>query len=126
MPVDCAFCDIPDHQVIAREGPCLAIWTEEDPAGSAMVLPLRHVVAPWDLDDEEWAATRLIVDRLRRQISESHAPAGWNVGWNVAPVGGQTVPHAHCHLVPRYADEAFAGRGLRWWLKHPDNTRGGR
>lgn len=123
MPVDCAFCDVPDRAVIAREGPCLAIWTGEAPEGSAMVLPVRHVVAPWDLDDDEWVATRTLLARLRQQIAVTHAPQGWNVGWNVAPVGGQTVPHAHCHLIPRYADEVYAGRGLRWWFKQPSNSR---
>ena len=88
-----------------------------------MVLPIRHVAAPWDLDDEEWAATRTLLAALRERIDESHAPAGWNVGWNVGPVGGQTVSHVHCHLVPRYADEAYAGRGLRWWVKQPDSVR---
>ncbi|MFB4288808.1 HIT family protein [Nonomuraea sp. ATR24] len=50
-----------------------------------------------------------------------HAPDGWNVGWNVGPVGGQSVAHAHCHLVPRYAGEPFAGRGIRAWIKDPAN-----
>jgi hypothetical protein len=52
-------------------------------------------------------------------------PDGWNIGWNVEEVGGQDVMHAHCHLVPRYGDEAYAGRGMRWWLKQPENARFG-
>lgn len=56
------------------------------------------------------------------QVLETHQPDGWNVGWNVGPVGGQIMDHAHCHLVPRYRDERYAGKGLRWWLKQPENA----
>jgi diadenosine tetraphosphate (Ap4A) HIT family hydrolase len=28
---------------------------------------------------------------------------------------GQRVPHAHLHVVPRWADEPHAGKGT-WWL----------
>jgi histidine triad (HIT) family protein len=123
MPDTCPFCDVAEPDVIARDGPCFAIWTGEPPAGSAMVLPIRHVGAPWDLDEGEWAATHRLLAAMQKRLTASHAPDGWNVGWNVGRVGGQSVPHAHCHLVPRYADEAYAGRGLRWWVKQPTNTR---
>jgi len=124
MTDECPFCALPNDEVVDREGPCLAIWTGEPPAGSAMVLPVRHVEAPWELDDEEWAATRTLLARLRDVITAEHGPDGWNVGWNVGTVGGQTVTHAHCHLVPRYADETYAGRGLRWWFKQESNRVG--
>jgi hypothetical protein len=26
-------------------------------------------------------------------------------------------------MIPRFADEPFAGRGIRWWFKQPENTR---
>ena len=119
----CPFCDVAAADVIARDGPCFAIWTGEPPAGSAMVLPVRHVVAPWELDEGEWAATHRLLAAMQERLTASHAPDGWNVGWNVGAAGGQSVAHAHCHLVPRYADEAYAGRGLRWWVKQPTNTR---
>jgi histidine triad (HIT) family protein len=32
------------------------------------------------------------------------------------------VPVAHLHVVPRFATEAYAGRGLRWWLKQKENS----
>ena len=123
MPEDCPFCDVLDDQVIAREGPCFALWTGEPPEGSAMVLPIAHRGTPWDLTGDEWAATWTLLSTLRGKIAGTHTPDGWNVGWNVGEVGGQSVPHAHCHLIPRYAAEKYAGRGLRWWFKQPENSR---
>ncbi len=120
----CAFCSIPEEQVVERRGPCVAIWTDEAPEGSAMVIPVQHRRDPWDLTADEWAATHDLLRVMRDLVTSRHGPQGWNVGWNVGETGGQVVPHAHCHLVPRYADERFAGRGMRWWIKQPDNARG--
>lgn len=120
---ECVFCSIPSEEVVGREGPCVAIRTNEPPAGSLMIIPLMHRRAPWDLTAEEWAATQILLRSMMTEVDRSHAPHGWNVGWNVGEVAGQSVEHTHCHLIPRYDDEAYAGRGLRWWFKHPDNTR---
>ena len=57
-------------------------------------------------------------------LDEQYGPAGYNVGWNNGAVAGQSVFHAHMHVIPRFADEPFAGRGIRYWLKQEDNRRG--
>lgn len=118
----CPFCDLTRTDLIAEVGACAAIWTNESPAGSLMVIPKAHRETPWDLTSEEWSDTQDLLRTMMRQVQLSHQPDGWNVGWNVGPVGGQTVSHAHCHLVPRYRDERHAGKGLRWWFKQPENT----
>lgn len=56
-------------------------------------------------------------------IDDVFKPDGYNVGWNCGSVGGQTVFHAHLHVIPRFADEPLASRGIRWWLKQPENER---
>jgi histidine triad (HIT) family protein len=120
---NCPFCSLDPDDVVTRDGPCVAIWTNEQPVGSLMVIPVEHRTAPWELTPEEWSATQRLLQRMMRRVGELHAPDGWNVGWNVGEVGGQSVAHAHCHLVPRYADEPHAGKGLRWWFKQADNAR---
>jgi diadenosine tetraphosphate (Ap4A) HIT family hydrolase len=41
--------------------------------------------------------------------------AGWNVGVNVGEAGGQTIEHAHIHLIPRYDGDVEDPRGgVRW------------
>lgn len=119
---DCPFC-LPriEPRIFLEDQVCFAIWTNETPLGSAMVLPRTHRRTAFDLTDEEWLGTRLMLHRVRQLLTETYAPDGFTVGWNVEPVGGQSVMHAHCHLVPRYQDEPFAGRGLRAWLKDPAN-----
>ena len=51
-------------------------------------------------------------------------PDGANLGWNIDPVGGQNVNHAHLHLFGRFADEPLATKGLRYAFKQPGNKRG--
>ena len=119
----CPFCEPPAEQVIVRDGPCFAMWTGEANEGSAMVLPVAHKPTPFDLNADEWTATLRLLRAVKEGVQELHQPDGWNVGWNVHPVGGQSIPHAHCHLVPRYADEPYAGKGFRWWIKSDLNQR---
>ena len=124
MSVDeaCPFCPplIDSHVIFANES-CVAIWTRETPLGSAMVLPKVHRRTVFDLTPQEFDGTRRLLADLREFLIAQHGPDGFNVGWNVEPVGGQSVMHAHCHILPRYHDEPYAGRGLRAWLKDPAN-----
>ena len=124
MRAGCPFCEPPGAQVFLQDGPCYAMWTGELPLGSAMVLPHAHRTTVFELDEDEWAATQRLLRAVMDLVSAEHRPDGWNVGWNVHPVGGQSIPHAHCHVIPRYEDEPFAGRGLRWWFKSDANRRG--
>jgi diadenosine tetraphosphate (Ap4A) HIT family hydrolase len=119
----CPFCLPAAEDVILRAGPCVALWTREQPEGSAMVLPERHATSPFDLTPAEWKATHELLITLKKMLDADFAPGGYNIGWNVGNVGGQSVAHTHCHLVPRYGDELFAGRGIRSWIKSDENHR---
>jgi diadenosine tetraphosphate (Ap4A) HIT family hydrolase len=38
-------------------------------------------------------------------------PDGYNVGININEEAGQTVPHVHIHLIPRYKGDVKEPRG---------------
>jgi len=44
-------------------------------------------------------------------IEEQFHPAGYNIGFNVGEMAGQTVMHCHCHIIPRYAGDVRDPRG---------------
>lgn len=116
----CPFCDLANAQVIAETESCVAVATiDEVLVGSVMVIPRVHRDTPFDLSAEEWAETGLLLRRLKTQIDEDYRPDGYNIGWNSGAVGGPDAGHAHLQVIPRFADLALAGRGIRWALKLP-------
>jgi diadenosine tetraphosphate (Ap4A) HIT family hydrolase len=123
--VECLHCD-PSQQAVAFEATahCFAVWAYEPLEGGAMICPKAHRRTVFDLTADEWADTHLLLPRVRAVIDERVSPDGYNVGWNVMRAGGQTIDHAHLHIVPRWQDEPLAGKGLRWWIKQPENRRG--
>jgi len=64
-----------------------------------------------------------MIDIIKCYLDERYLPDGYNLGWNVGRIAGQEVEHAHLHIIPRFADEPFAGKGIRHWLKKGENTR---
>lgn len=48
-------------------------------------------------------------------------PDSYNIGINDGPQAGQTVPHVHMHLIPRYTGDVADPRGgVRWLI--PDKA----
>ena len=71
-------------------------------AGHVLVIPRRHVPGYFELTEEEqYGITRLLA-KAKALLDGSHQPSGYNIGINVGPAAGQTVNHAHVHLIPRY------------------------
>jgi len=91
--------------------------------GSYVVVPKSYVETPFDLSEQEWIDTKKMIDTIKSYLDEKYNPDGYNLGWNVGKIAGQTVSHAHLHIIPRFKDEPFAGKGIRHWLKKDENTR---
>ncbi|MCL2377272.1 MAG: HIT family protein [Defluviitaleaceae bacterium] len=91
--------------------------------GSYVIIPKRHVESPFDLSEQEWLATKEMMDTVKQYLDEKYNPDGYNLGWNVGQVAGQEVSRVHLHIIPRFADEPFAGKGIRHWLKKDENAR---
>ena len=122
----CIFCNLKDIKgnILFENEQCICIeLSEKVLIGSCLIIPKAHKITVFDLDDEEWCATKKLVDEVKLYLDSKYKPDGYNVGWNCGEVGGQTVFHAHLHIIPRYADEPFAGRGIRNWIKREENMR---
>lgn len=85
--------------------------------GHALVVP-RRVVKNWfEATPEEHAAIMCLVSELRALLDRSMKPDGYNVGFNAGEAAGQTVPHLHVHVIPRYLGDLPDPRGgIRWIL----------
>jgi superfamily II DNA or RNA helicase/diadenosine tetraphosphate (Ap4A) HIT family hydrolase len=99
----CPFCTLDPSEILASNGSAHAFFDAYPVSpGHVLVITKRHV-GTWF---EATAAERLdlfeLVDRAKELLSERHGPDGYNLGINVGSSAGQTVPHLHVHVIPRY------------------------
>ncbi len=116
--------EVPHEHVVLEDEHCWFLRKPQEVLeGSGIIMPKRHRDTVFDLTPEEWVATRDMVHAAKALIDRELSPEGYNLGWNCGPAGGQQTPHAHLHVIPRFGDEPYAGRGIRWWFNHEDNLR---
>lgn len=94
--------------------------------GSGIIVPKKHRQTVFDLSPQEWNATYELMQKVKDYADEKYSPDGYTLGWNVGEASNQSIPHAHFHILPRFADEPFAGKGIRAWFKSEENRRPGR
>jgi diadenosine tetraphosphate (Ap4A) HIT family hydrolase len=126
MSTPCPFCppELDEDRVKDSNDVCLFLVTREPIlGGSGVIVPRAHRTDVFELSQEEWLATFELLARVKKTIDRELAPNGWNVGWNCGATAGQEVLHAHMHVIPRFADEPLAGKGIRHWLKQDVNRR---
>ena len=90
---------------------CIA---DADPVseGHSLVIPRRHGADGLELHQPEWNAVVELLKLRREQLRAQDATiSGWNVGLNSGVAGGQTVFHAHWHLIPRRTGDDDSPRG---------------
>lgn len=79
--------------------------------GHTLIVPKRFVASIFELELHElracWDLLKIERDRLLAELK----PNGFNVGVNEGDAAGQTVSHAHIHLIPRYNGDHPAPRG---------------
>jgi diadenosine tetraphosphate (Ap4A) HIT family hydrolase len=108
----CPFCVPSGDEIVARNPLCYARWDRFPVSlGHLLIMPFRHTPDYFSLTDEEKQAMVSLIDECRKIIDENFRPAGYNIGYNVGTVAGQTVMHCHCHFIPRYPGDSDNPRG---------------
>lgn len=113
MADGCLFCD-PTQSRILCESANWYVRYDNHPAteGHVEVVPRRHVTSWFDLRAAERHEAMALLDSAAAKISfPGQLPDGWNIGINDGPAAGQTIPHLHIHLIPRYAGDQDDPRG---------------
>ena len=79
--------------------------------GHTLVVPRRHVARSEDLEPEEWTGLFELVRQAAAGGASAPGVEGVNVGFNSGEVAGQTVFHAHVHVIPRRPGDVEDPRG---------------
>jgi len=112
----CPFCELPAKRVRFRNDAAIALRDAYPVTpGHTLVIPLRHVASFFDATALERSEMLALLDQAKVQLQAELNPAGFNIGINDGAAAGQTVPHLHMHLIPRYLGDAPDPRGgVRW------------
>ncbi|HIW72360.1 MAG TPA: HIT family protein [Candidatus Levilactobacillus faecigallinarum] len=107
---DCIFCTKDD--VLLENDLAKAFWDLHPVRkGHLLVVPKQHYATYFDVPAATRVAMDQLVDQAKAYLDQRYQPAGYNLGINVGAAAGQTVMHAHIHLIPRYTGDVKDPRG---------------
>jgi ATP adenylyltransferase len=109
----CVFCqeatgELGDASLVVHRGDLAVILLNKFPysSGHLMVAPRRHTGSLGDLDAAEAAEIHALTVHGIAALTETYAPDGFNVGWNLGAIaGGSIAAHLHQHVVPRWSGD---------------------
>ena len=119
----CPFCSLPSERVIdsSEAGVVIRDGFPISP-GHTLIIPRRHVASFFELTDVERDELLGLLASAKAVLDATLHPSGYNIGINDGPAAGQTVPHLHIHLIPRYDGDCEDTRGgVRWVIPERDD-----
>lgn len=116
MTKPCPFCTLPLERIIDSNDLALVIRDGYPVSpGHTLVIPKRHIGSWFEITPEEQSAMLNLLGTAKAVLEKEFKPDGYNIGINDGPTAGQTVPHLHMHLIPRYKGDLEDPRGgVRW------------
>ena len=112
----CPFCTLPPERIIDSNdlGVSIRDGFPVSP-GHTLVIPKRHIGSWFEISKDEQSGLLALLERAKTDIQIEFSPDGYNIGINDGSAAGQTVPHLHMHLIPRYkGDQEDPRGGVRW------------
>jgi diadenosine tetraphosphate (Ap4A) HIT family hydrolase/predicted house-cleaning noncanonical NTP pyrophosphatase (MazG superfamily) len=122
--VDCLFCKMGrnEHQVVILEkfNHCYVIQDAFPVSqGHVLIIPYEHTENWFTAKHEVQCSIIKALNQMKSRLDEQYQPAGYNIGMNCGIAAGQTIPHLHVHLIPRYeGDMEDPKGGVRGVIPH--------
>jgi len=109
----CPFCSPSSQTELQLESATAYSISDKYPVseGHVLIIPKRHVEDYFQLTFKEQSACWFMLNKAKEIISKKYKPDGFNIGININKSAGQTVPHVHIHLIPRYSGDVAEPRG---------------
>lgn len=100
----CPFCEIvtgsSEATVILDEEDYLCILDKYPVTeGHSLVIPKSHIEGLEQINDLH---IYNFIEKATNEVRRRYDPDGINVGLNNGAAAGQTIPHLHWHIIPRY------------------------
>lgn len=81
--------------------------------GHSLIIPKRHIQSFFELNDNELKTLYHFIKTTKEIIEKEFKPLAYNLGINDGFGSGQTIPHLHIHLIPRYENDGGLPCGVR-------------
>lgn len=113
LPSGCPFCHLNKKVNYIAENLYAFAFFDGYPVseGHALVLPKRHVADYFQLTQQEQFYCWNLVNFVKSLVEEKNRPGGFNIGINAGETAGQSVFHAHIHIIPRYKGDVENPKG---------------
>ena len=123
MTKECPFCTLPQDRIINSNEMGFVIRDSFPISpGHTLIIPKRHVGSFFEISQEERDALLDLLDQAKKVVDTELNPDGFNNGINDGSPAGQTVPHLHIHLIPRFkGDQGDPRGGVRWIIPEKAN-----
>jgi ATP adenylyltransferase len=110
---ECRFCECREVWTVEENG---TVWAHKDgfpvTPGHHLVVPKRHTADLFEMTERERRDADDLLRYLRgKLLAEDDSIEGFNVGMNCGAEAGQSIFHAHWHLIPRRNGDSTAKRG---------------
>ncbi len=79
--------------------------------GHFLVIPYRHFASYFDINAAEREELWTLVAEGQKIVDAKYQPDGYNIGINVGKWAGQSIPHLHIHVIPRYQGDVENPKG---------------
>lgn len=117
MSDNCPFYTLEDNPVHAESELTLTLRDGFPVSpGHTLIVPRRHVASFFELTETEQVELMTALAAAKEVLDQKFSPDSYNVGINDGPAAGQSVPHVHIHLIPRYSGDSEEPRGGVRWL----------
>lgn len=113
MEKDCPFClNNLNSEIILENDFSYAIYDKFPVSkGHILIIPKKHNSNYFDLSLDEQKECLILLNNAKKIIDKEFKPDGYNIGININKDAGQTIWHAHVHLIPRYNGDVVEPRG---------------
>ena len=113
---NCIFCKLANGEFPTNsiyEDDKFNVILDNGPAtkGHCLILPKEHYADLLELPEDTAGEAMKLAKKLAAHLMDKLSADGLNVVQNNKAAAGQTVPHFHLHLIPRYEND---GQHILW------------